>query len=142
LTTAGDITCEGNSVNAAIAAVNNLMTQYLGSVTTTNATATTVFTIPTSSGKSYLIETYYSAWNSTASASINNAAVGRYMEMYVNASGSVAYITTLMNNTNTGSGLSAITTERTVSGSNILVQVTGVASTSIVWNVHCEVLVS
>jgi len=61
------------------------------------------------------------------------------MEMYVNASGSVAYITTLMNNTNTGSNVTAITTERTASGSNILVQATGVASTSIVWNVHCEV---
>jgi len=60
--------------------------------------------------------------------------------MFVNVSGTAAYVTTLMNNTAVSSGLTGISTARTASGSGIEVQVTGLASTSINWTVHCDVL--
>jgi hypothetical protein len=112
---------------AGVLSFSSVQTLTSGSVSTANATPTTIITIPTTSNTSYQIDSKYIARNTA------NAAV--YASFGINA--------TFTNNGGTVTKQSEIsyqsdiattwTVSATPSGTNIILQVTGAAATNIAW---------
>lgn len=107
-----------------------------GSTTTTNATPTTIATIATTTNSTQLIEVYIKAYQTSAT----NYGVWKRTLGITNVSGTPTIQSTNSDVTKTSSGLKANSITFSVSGSNILVQVTGIAATTINWNSAYEII--
>lgn len=105
-------------------------------VSTTNATATTLATIAVPSNQSVIITGYVVARNS--SGTINDSTGGQFICTAVNTAGTVALASTpsvIVQATSTGSF------NVVVSGTNLIVQVTGIAATNYSWKASYSVVV-
>jgi hypothetical protein len=105
-------------------------------VSTTNATATTLATIAVPSNQSVIISGYVVARNT--SGTINDATGGEFVCTAVNTAGTVALASTpnvVVQATSTGSF------NVVVSGTNLIVQVTGIAATNYSWKASYSVVV-
>ena len=107
-----------------------------GSTTTTNATPTTIATIATTTNATNLIEVYVNAYQTSASS----YGVWKRTLTVTNVSGTPTIQAINSDVTKTSSGLSANSISFSVSGSNILVQVTGIAATTIGWKSAYEII--
>lgn len=105
-------------------------------VSTTNATATTLATIAVPSNQSVVITGYVVARNT--SGTINDSTGGQFICTAVNTAGTVALASTpsvIVQATSTGSF------NVVVSGTNLIVQVTGIAATNYSWKASYSVVV-
>lgn len=107
-----------------------------GSTTTTNATPTTIATIATTTNSTQLIEVYVKAYQTSAT----NYGVWKRTLTVTNVSGTPTIQATNSDVTKTSAGLKAKSVTFTTSGSNVLVQVTGIAATTISWRSAYEII--
>lgn len=106
---------------------------YRGTVTTTNNTTTTILTIATASNTTYLFRAHYNN-RKTAGAGIGTVGDSdAYIRTFKvkNVSGTVTIGT--INSTFTDEDIATNNVTQTVSGTNVLIQVTGSTSNTIDW---------
>lgn len=111
-------------------------TYYHGRVATTNSTTTTILTIPISANNTYMIEADIIARRTGGSSgTADDCGWVKIGGIYKTVSGTV----TLVNTTaNTGGGEYSSGT-LTISGTNVLVQVTGVTNNNVTWHAFVTV---
>lgn len=103
-----------------------------GSTTTTDGSTVTLITIPTSSNTSTVLEITLAAF-CTAGANVNTGCGQVLRIKALNVAGALTFATINNVNQNTfASGLAAV-----ASGSNVLVQIAGIASNTINWAATC-----
>ncbi len=115
---------------------NSKVTTYRGTTTTTDGSTVTLFTIPTSSNTVTFLYLVLNAY-CTAGANNNLACGQRMLIKVVNVAGTLT--STVINNVfsnpfATGFGAA-------VSGTNILVQIIGIASNTIRWSAYGQVMI-
>lgn len=114
------------------AIVHNIAAFAEWSVTTANNTATTIATIPTASNTAYLIEASYTAFNT------DDNTVGAF-KSYIsikNVSGTVTVVDETSDYSDLdGTFSGSVTGSASVSGTNVLIKVTGMSSKTIKWKV-------
>lgn len=103
---------------------------YTANVTTTNATPTTLFTLATATGTSYAIEIQITLADSTGGS---NSGMYRFAFKAKNLAGTVTVSSLAQTLNIADGGLTACAVSATSSSTNILVQVTGIAATTIKW---------
>ena len=112
---------------------------YQGRVATTNATPATLLTISPTASYTTMIEARVVARRTGGTAGTAEDAAGYIFQgTYKNTAGTVALIGTV-NAAYTAESVGTYNATLVISGSTVLVQVTGVASTNITW--HCTVRV-
>lgn len=108
---------------------------YHANVQTTNAAATTIFSLVTASGGSngttYTLEATISLGDVTGGA---NTGSYRFLFKTKNIGGTITTSSIVSNVSILDGGLSATAVSTSTSGANVLVQVTGIAATTINWN--------
>lgn len=103
---------------------------FMGNVTTTNATATTILTLPFDAGETVMTVTV-----DFVGKSGNNVAFGivRWVAKNIAGTPSVMGSPAVIASTVSDAALSTVAFSATTSGSDILIQVSGVAATTIDW---------
>lgn len=110
-----------------------------GNVATTNASLTTIITIPTTSGTNgtaYSVRCLVSVGNVTAT---NQSAGFDYWFKVKNLLGTLTASAIISKSSSKDAGLGATDVNVAVSGTNILVQVQGLAATTINWTARAQV---
>lgn len=120
----------GDTITINSTATSGGSSRTTGSTQTTNATPTTIATIATTTNATNLIEVYVKAYQTSAT----NYGVWKRTLTVTNVSGTPTIQLVNSDVTKTSSGLKATSVTFSVSGSNILVQVTGIDATTIDWN--------
>lgn len=101
--------------------------------TTTNATPVSIQTIAVATGEAGIVEVQCIGINSAGTAAVTGSTIVRY----INNAGTLTLGTdSAVLGTVTDSGISGATYTVTTSGTNIIVQVTGKASTTIKWKAN------
>lgn len=135
LTLTGDINIGSNSIGNSsatqISFFDGGVKLYRTTLTTTNATVTTAITIPLATGHAYTIVTSAQAYDSSATAALSRYKIDAFFcNVNVSSTGS-----NMQNLSSSGTGLTTAAITHTASGSNVLVQVTGVAAMTLAWSV-------
>lgn len=126
----GSVTVTNGSGTIDVATAGRSWTR--NTISTSNATPATIVTIGTTSKESGIIEAHVSGISASG-----DQIVQTYHFFYKNVSGSMSIGNTGMptSGTHTDAGLSTASTSFSASGTNILIQVTGVAATGIEWTI-------
>lgn len=113
-----------------------LITYYTGSLSTLNSTIQTILTIATATATEYLLFVEGSAYDITSAG----GAVFKITKSITNDAGvlTIGQLESLSNKSTGGISTAVMTV--VVSGTNILVRVTGVASQQIDWVVYCRMI--
>ena len=128
----GNINMSGKTLtNVGGIVTNPNYTQIFGSVTTANASSTQLISIPTTTGTSYLLQTTITASNTTSTT--DSATFIISIKATNNLAGSLSITSPFNTITSVDASLSTCTVAYAVSGINILINVTGVAATTIKW---------
>lgn len=115
--------------------------EYEVTGTTTNATATTIFTLASTSNTNYYIIATVSAF-CTSGTGIGGGGTFRQVKRVTNSAGTLTLSSTVENLTNTSATLSGISINITSSGTNILLQVTGLLANNIDWVAYIKIVYS
>lgn len=105
--------------------------QFSGSLTTNNATPTTLFTIATASNTGYGIT--FNVICTYANGGANESALFALSVRAKNSGGSVTIIDTYDTSFNADASLAAVSVAANASGTNILLRVTGLGATNLTW---------
>lgn len=117
--------------NVAGIVVNPNFTQAYGNLTTTNATPTTLISIPMAAGQSYLIQTTISGSNVTSGS--DSVALMLSVRATCGALGAISLSPQFNTEISADVALSSCSATYTISGQNVIVVITGVAATTINW---------
>lgn len=124
----------------AVTGTNVVTTLYQNKVLTTNATVTTLHTIATSSNSRYMVEAKVLATRTAGAAGANGDMASYHIEAaYKNVAGTVSIASGSVAVLSSFESQAAWDCTFTISGTNILLRVTGAASNDISWT--CDVWV-
>ncbi len=134
----------GGFVDLATAAIRNVPTGVAGSLVTTtsaslstaNATPTTLYTLATTTGTSYIVRVMLTLSDTTGAT---NAGSFTFFYRVKNIGGTVTNSAILSQSKSTDGGLSATAVTLTTATTNSLLQVTGIAATTIKWAARVEI---